>query len=75
VGGWNFEGTCVPEGTLISSSAPVVHNDPSIFPNPAAFVPERWLREDGSFNVAMEQYLVSFSKGQRSCIGVKYIPA
>jgi cytochrome P450 len=74
VGGWNFEGSVVPGGTIISSSAPLVHNDSIIFPNPLAFVPERWLREDGSYNVAMERYLVSFSKGQRSCIGIKYDP-
>jgi cytochrome P450 len=73
-GGWSFEGTRVPAGTIISSSAPVVHNDPTIFPNPLVFVPDRWLKEDGSFNGAMEQYLVAFSKGQRSCIGVKYTP-
>jgi cytochrome P450 len=71
-GGWTFEGTFVPGGTIISSSAPVVHNDPKIFPNPHLFVPDRWLKEDGSYNVAMEQYLVAFSKGQRSCIGIKY---
>jgi cytochrome P450 len=71
-GGWTFEGVHVPAGTIISSSAPVVHNDHTIFPNPLVFVPDRWLREDGTYNVAMEQYLVAFSKGQRSCIGVKY---
>jgi cytochrome P450 len=73
-GGWTFEGVHVPAGTIISSSAPVVHNDPSIFPNPLVFVPDRWLREDGTYNVTMEQHLMSFSKGQRSCIGVKYFP-
>ena len=71
-GGWTFEGTHVPAGTIISSSAPVVHTDPTIFPNPHIFVPDRWLREDGTYNVAMEQHLVAFSKGQRSCIGIKY---
>ena len=70
-GGWNFEGFYVPAGTIISSSAPVVHNDPAIFPNPHLFVPGRWLKEDGSYNVAMEQNLMAFSKGQRSCIGIK----
>ena len=72
-GGWNFEGTYIPSGTIISSSAPVVHNDSTIFPNPHTFAPDRWLRQDGTYNVAMEQYLVAFSKGQRSCIGIKYL--
>jgi cytochrome P450 len=74
-GGWNFEGSYVPAGTVISSSAPVVHNDPVIFPNPHVFVPDRWLKEDGSYNVALEQNLMAFSKGQRSCIGIKYPPS
>jgi cytochrome P450 len=73
-GGWNFEGSYVPTGTIISSSAPVVHNDPAIFPNPYLFVPDRWIKQDGSYNVAMEQNLMAFSKGQRSCIGIKYPP-
>ena len=73
-GGWTFEGTHVPAGTIISSSAPVVHYDPTIFPNPHIFVPDRWIK-DGTYNVGMEQYLVAFSKGQRSCIGIKYSPA
>ena len=72
-GGFTFDGVKVPAGTIISSSAPIVHNDPFIFPNPLEFVPDRWLKEDGTYNVAMEQNLVSFSKGQRSCIGIKYI--
>jgi cytochrome P450 len=70
-GGWTFDGVHVPAGTLICSSAPAVHNDPNIFPNPYRFVPERWLKEDGTYNGAMEQFLVAFSKGQRSCIGIK----
>jgi len=69
--GFQFEGTIVPPGTIISSSAPIVHNDPSIFPNPHLFLPDRWIK-DGAYNTAMEQNLVAFSKGQRSCIGVKY---
>jgi cytochrome P450 len=71
-GGWTFEGIHVAAGTIISSSAPVVHNDPRIFPNPYIFAPDRWLKEDGTYNVGMEQYLVAFSKGQRSCIGIKW---
>jgi cytochrome P450 len=70
-GGWSFEGTYVPAGTIISSSAPVVHYDATIFPYPHTFAPDRWLREDGSYNTGMEQHLVAFSKGQRSCIGIK----
>jgi cytochrome P450 len=72
-GGFTFEGTVIPQGTIISSSAPIVHNDSTIFPDPHLFHPDRWIK-DGIYNTAMEQNLVAFSKGQRSCIGVKYSP-
>src|SRR5436190_3948303 len=49
-GGWTFEGTYIPGGTIISSSAPALHYDPTIFPNPHTFAPDRWLREDGTYN-------------------------
>ncbi|KAL8964535.1 MAG: hypothetical protein Q9197_006889 [Variospora fuerteventurae] len=40
--------------------------DPSIFPTPGEFRPERWLNNDPK----LDQYMCSFSKGSRSCIGI-----
>ncbi|KAK8076531.1 Cytochrome P450 monooxygenase sdnE [Apiospora phragmitis] len=55
----------------------VVNNDPTLFPQPLEFRPERWLvddeaeagvkREDGR---RLERYMVSFMRGSRACIGV-----
>lgn len=46
--------------------------DPEIFPDPESFKPERWIQatEQGQ-NLA--RFLVSFSKGSRACIGIKYV--
>ncbi|TFK47488.1 cytochrome P450 [Heliocybe sulcata] len=67
--GWNFKGVAIPPGTIVGCSATAVHLDSSIFPEPEVFKPERWIEEDGSISKTLESWLVSFSKGPRSCIG------
>jgi hypothetical protein len=47
-----------------------VHRNPEIFPEPTVFDPERWLQEDSH---DLDKYLVSFSKGPRSCLGIKSV--
>jgi len=56
--------------TVVSMGATILHRNPDIFPDPTAFDPSRWLQEDSS---ELEKYLVSFSKGPRSCLGIKYV--
>ncbi|PPQ68061.1 hypothetical protein CVT26_007345 [Gymnopilus dilepis] len=60
-------GVIVPAGTVVSMGATILHKNPNIFPQPMSFEPERWLKDD-SFE--LEKYLVSFSKGPRSCLGI-----
>lgn len=50
--------------------ATIVHRNPDIFPEPFVFSPERWLQEDSH---ELEKYLVAFSKGPRSCLGIKCV--
>lgn len=38
--------------------------NPTVFPDPHAFRPERWLEDPG-----LEKYQVAFSRGTRSCLG------
>jgi len=45
----------------------IVHRNPDIFPEPEIFSPERWL-QSGSQN--LDKYLVAFSRGPRSCLGI-----
>ena len=60
--------------------APLIHHSPIIYPEPQAFIPERWL-SPASANLpylpsrppnipqANPKYLVPFSKGTRHCLG------
>ncbi|KAF8888091.1 cytochrome P450 [Infundibulicybe gibba] len=58
-------GMRVPAGTVISMGATIVHRNSEIFPNPTNFTPERWLEDPG-----LDKYLVAFSRGPRSCLGI-----
>ena len=47
-----------------------VHTNKDIFPEPDEFKPERWLDPGAS---SLDNWLVSFGKGPRSCIGTKSV--
>ncbi|KAA8565346.1 hypothetical protein MFRU_045g00490 [Monilinia fructicola] len=59
----------IPAGTPVGMSTMLQHHNEKIFPASHQFIPERWLLSDGTINHALERYLVSFSRGTRSCIG------
>jgi cytochrome P450 len=64
----------IPPNTPVSQSTYFVHTDPAIFPDPHSFDPERWIRaEQGGINNDLMRYLVSFVRGPRICIGMKYV--
>jgi len=52
--------------TPVSIAIRTVHDNPEIFPEPASFVPERWLERSD-----LDHWLVVFGKGSRACIGLK----
>jgi hypothetical protein len=54
-------------------SAVLMHHNETIFPNSHSFLPERWA-DASDRGRSLERYLVSFSKGSRQCIGIKYFP-
>ncbi|KAJ7577967.1 cytochrome P450 [Mycena floridula] len=60
-------GFLVPFGTSVSSGITFVHNNSRLFPDPYTFRPERWLDLELK---DLDNYLVPFSKGHRSCLGV-----
>jgi cytochrome P450 len=45
-----------------------MHTEPSIFPSPFQFLPDRWLDE---YDPLMDRHFVPFSKGSRNCIGLQ----
>lgn len=62
--------------TIVSISATFVHLNPELFPEPTKFSPERWLKsidekKEASTEVNSDKYLVSFSRGPRSCPGIQ----
>src|SRR5690606_28616946 len=62
-------GQHIPGGTSIGTSLYMVHQNPKVFPHPEKFDPERWLQPDSK---KLEKYLVAFSAGTRSCVGMHF---
>ncbi|KAI9459862.1 putative P450 monooxygenase [Lactarius psammicola] len=65
--GATIGGTFVPGGTVVGQWFLYVLRSPAVFPDPNAFIPDRWLGGDAKTH---EASLVTFSKGPRSCIGM-----
>lgn len=53
-------------------SSYLVHMDPVVFPEPKSFKPERWI-EAAEKGQHLTKFLVSFGKGSRICLGMKYV--
>lgn len=64
-GGAKIDGEQIPEDTIVSTGSTFVHYNSEIFPRPYDFNPERWLKDP-----ALDSWLVAFSRGPRSCLGV-----
>ncbi|KZT69584.1 cytochrome P450 [Daedalea quercina L-15889] len=67
-GGRRIGDAFVPEGTIVGCQAHTLHRlDESVFPDPEAFIPERWLEPEGAME--RNQLFFAFSTGGRGCIG------
>lgn len=51
----------------MSVSTRAIHDNPTLFPSPQLFIPDRWAGERGK---ELDRWNVSFSKGPRQCIGI-----
>ena len=62
----------IPAGTPVAMTPHLILIDESIFPEPRAFKPERWLDDPSSSSVVsrLDKYIVAFGKGSRNCIGM-----
>ncbi|KAI9467344.1 putative cytochrome P450 [Lactarius psammicola] len=60
-------GVRIPGGTIVSQSSLFVHFSEQIFPRPHEFLPDRWLQPGSK---ALDNWLVAFSRGPRSCLGI-----
>ncbi|PLN84688.1 cytochrome P450 [Aspergillus taichungensis] len=59
----------IPPGTSISQAIYFVHMDPTVFPSPETFRPERWIEATDN-GERLNKYLVPFTKGPRICVGL-----
>ncbi len=66
-----YEDWVIPAGTPVSMTSLIQHRDPSKFPDPEKFNPDRFLDNSGK----SEKYLVPFSKGTRQCLGINLATA
>ena len=55
----------IPKLTPVSMTSPLIHDNPTLFPNPRSFQPERFLE-----NPQLKKYLIAFSRGSRGCAGM-----
>ena len=70
-GGATICGKHIPAGTIVGINPWVLQHNPEVFPNPAAFEPERWLETESSADAlaVMEKHFFAFGAGSRVCIG------
>lgn len=64
-GGATIAGKYLPAGTIVGVQAYSIHRKPEIFPDPEAFIPERWLQETDE----MRRHFMPFGLGSRVCMG------
>ena len=60
-----YNGYAIPTMTPVSMTAVLIHDNPSLFPNPRTFNPDRFLKNPG-----LKKYIFSFAKGSRQCAGL-----
>lgn len=58
----------IPRNTPVSMTSIGILMNEEIYPEPRAFVPERWIE-----NPELDRYFVPFGKGSRQCLGMKYV--
>jgi cytochrome P450 len=66
-GGAVIDGRTIPGGTVVGMSTVMVHTSNEIFKNADVFDIDRWMGPDAA---GLDQWLVTFSKGPRSCLGI-----
>ena len=65
--GATISGRAIPPGTIVGMSTVLVHMSPEIFDEPTDYKPDRWLAPNAE---SLDPWLVAFSKGPRSCLGL-----
>ena len=64
--GYTLYGNHVSAGTALNFSAHLLNRHASVWTNPGAFDPDRWL---GQESARLDKYLATFQNGTRQCLG------
>ncbi|OAY35042.2 hypothetical protein MANES_12G066002v8 [Manihot esculenta] len=68
-----LSGYHIPKGTRLFTNLWKLHRDPSVWPNPEEFKPDRFLTTHADVDVLGQNFeLVPFSSGRRSCPGINF---
>ncbi|KAJ4947988.1 hypothetical protein NE237_014227 [Protea cynaroides] len=63
----------IPKGTRVIANLWKIHRDPSVWPNPLEFQPERFLTSHTSVDVWGKNFeFIPFGSGRRSCPGISF---
>lgn len=62
-------GRVIPVGTTLLVSEYVLHHDPSVFPEPDRFDPDRWTAHGQSASPVARRAYMPFGAGQTKCLG------
>lgn len=69
--GFTLGGTYVPAGTWMVANVWKIQRDPSLWPNPDEFLPERFMDSHVDIDVWGRHFeLLPFGSGRRSCVGI-----
>ncbi|KAG6371206.1 cytochrome P450 [Boletus reticuloceps] len=69
-----YHGYHIPKGAILLANLWSMAHDESIYPNPHAFIPERFLNDDGSLKPDDTQHL-AYGFGRRMCVGRHFADA
>lgn len=64
-----YEDKQISAGTLVGMTTLLMHMDPTIYPNPTRFNPERWM--DGQVRKKSSKNYAPFSRGSSICLGMQ----
>ena len=66
---YDMMGYALPPGTIVATQAWSMHREPSVFPSPETFLPERWLESSSDHLLTMAAHMMPFGTGSRVCGG------
>ncbi|KIW33835.1 uncharacterized protein PV07_00654 [Cladophialophora immunda] len=64
-----YKDYAIPSGTPMISAHPFTLLNPSIFPEPRKFNPDRWI-DAAEKGERLSRYAIAFSRGSRACLGM-----